>query len=251
MLFNEQRAAAAAAAANSSKGFKQAPRGGAEGKSQEDDDDISAGANLGVMQSSVDPIAWRAEVERVAPRLKGPAAGLGGVGTGGLGAKGEWRGHLDQTKTAEGTISKYLPASKDSLERLSGDLAELLEMVSIREKSINTSMKHLASDYQQSAEKQSELKQQLQSAQSRVTALSNELATVSEALDDIKGQMDERGSSMTDTSPLIRIKASLSSLRGEVKAMDLQLGVVGHAVMQYRVGRSACARQLLTLTTRR
>jgi hypothetical protein len=44
-----------------------------------------------------------------------------------------------------------------------------------------------------------------------------------------------QGSSMTDTSPLIKIKASLSALRSEVKVMDLHIGVVGHAVMQSKV----------------
>lgn len=69
-------------------------------------------------------------------------------------------------------------------------------------------------------------------AATRVTGLSNELGALNDALEDVKGALEDRGSSMTDTSPLIKIKAALSALRAEAKTMDLHIGVVGHAVMQ-------------------
>ena len=40
---------------------------------------------------------------------------------------------------------------------------------------------------------------------------------------------------MTDSSPLIRVKAALLALRAEGRGLELQLGVIGHAVMQSRV----------------
>lgn len=47
--------------------------------------------------------------------------------------------------------------------------------------------------------------------------------------------MDERGSSLADASPLIRIKAALTTVRADIKDIDVQLGVQGHAVMQGRL----------------
>ena len=40
----------------------------------------------------------------------------------------------------------------------------------------------------------------------QINTLTNELAAVSEELETVKARMDERGNSMTDTSPLIKIK---------------------------------------------
>ena len=40
---------------------------------------------------------------------------------------------------------------------------------------------------------------------------------------------------MTVSSPLIRVKAALLALRAEGRGLELQLGVIGHAVMQSRV----------------
>ena len=65
-----------------------------------------------------------------------------------------------------------------------------------------------------------------------ITKLTNELAEISEELDDIKSQMDSRGNSMTDTSPLILIKKELSRIKGEVKQMDLRIGAVEHTLLQ-------------------
>lgn len=39
-------------------------------------------------------------------------------------------------------------------------------------------------------------------------------------------QMDERGSSMTDAQPLVKIKQSLTRLKTDIREMDLRIGVV-------------------------
>jgi estrogen-related receptor beta like 1 len=43
--------------------------------------------------------------------------------------------------------------------------------------------------------------------------------------------MDERGTSMTDTSPLIKIKSALARLKDERKNMDVRIGVVTHTLV--------------------
>ncbi len=60
----------------------------------------------------------------------------------------------------------------------------------------------------------------------------NELATISDRVEEIKSQMDDRGASMTDTSPLVKIKQALQNLKSEVKELELRIGVVGHSLMQ-------------------
>jgi estrogen-related receptor beta like 1 len=44
--------------------------------------------------------------------------------------------------------------------------------------------------------------------------------------------MDDKGASMTDTSPLVKIKQALTNLKNEVKELELRIGVVGHSLMQ-------------------
>jgi estrogen-related receptor beta like 1 len=47
--------------------------------------------------------------------------------------------------------------------------------------------------------------------------------------------MADRGNSMTDTSPLVQIKQALKQIKLEVVTFDLQIGVVGHSLMQQKL----------------
>ena len=49
---------------------------------------------------------------------------------------------------------------------------------------------------------------------------------VTEELEGVKAEMDERGTSMTDAGPLVRIKQALTRLKGECTQMEVRIGVV-------------------------
>ena len=59
-----------------------------------------------------------------------------------------------------------------------------------------------------------------------VTSLARELAQISEELESVKAEMDQRGSSMTDAAPLVKIKQALTRLKAESTQMEIRLGVV-------------------------
>ena len=54
-----------------------------------------------------------------------------------------------------------------------------------------------------------------------VNRLTSELTALNESLEEIKGTMDTRGQSMTDTSPLQNIRRALSSMKKEIRTMEL------------------------------
>lgn len=65
-----------------------------------------------------------------------------------------------------------------------------------------------------------QLKQELKAVEgnyqglnTRVGSLSNELSVISERLEEIKDTMNDRGQSMTDTSPLVKIRAALQAVK--------------------------------------
>jgi estrogen-related receptor beta like 1 len=194
-----------------------------------------------MIEPTVDAQVWRAEVDRVAPKLAAAPSGLiagsskgGGGGVGGV-QKGEWRAHLEQSTHSNAIVASLLPTSKGSLERLSEDLSQLLEVVRGREKSINTTFKHLMVEHKACAEKTAESQLAVQAVQATVNKFSAELAAISDVLEEVKQNIEEKGNSVTDTSPLIKVKAALSSIRSECRSLDLQIGVVSHAVLQARI----------------
>ena len=49
---------------------------------------------------------------------------------------------------------------------------------------------------------------------------------MTEELEGVKAAMDEKGTSMTDAGPLVRIKQSLMRLKAESTQMEVRIGVV-------------------------
>jgi hypothetical protein len=213
-------------------------------------------ARLAIPPPAVDSVAWRAEVERAGARLRAPQrlgggssvplGALGGLrgsgGGGGSGAAsgsmlslGEWRGHLEGTQASARTVAALAQPAFASLRALTEELVEGMGSVSAREAGLNTAYSAQVKEYGACAEAAAALSATANNAQSRVTGLSAELAAVGEAAEEVKVAMEERGSTMADASPLIRIKAALSAMRSEIKDLDVQLGVLGHAVMQQRL----------------
>ena len=68
-----------------------------------------------------------------------------------------------------------------------------------------------------------------------VTERSRLLAQITDDIETAKSEMEERGSSMTDGSPLVNIRKSLARVKAEITAMDVRIGVVEHTLLQARL----------------
>jgi len=195
-----------------------------EAGEQKRDSEIESKQNS-ILEASQTPEfqqAWRAEVERVGPRLKQQLPVTGN----------EWRSHLDQTKKHDEAIQQLLPNCTKQLVQINSDLSQSLEKISSKEKLIAASFEHISKEFQQVQGRLVQVTSQYENTNETVERLSAELSTVSDSLEELKGNMDSRGNSMVDTSPLQKIRAALTKLKGEVKQMELQIGVVGHSLLQ-------------------
>ena len=97
-------------------------------------------------------------------------------------------------------------------------------------------------DYIATQEKLATVTTQHQASSDNVSNLTSELQSLSEQLSEIKEHMDNRGDTMTDTSPLVQIKKALQTVKEEIKTFELRIGVVGHTLMQAKL-RSAMNHQ--------
>ena len=69
----------------------------------------------------------------------------------------------------------------------------------------------------------------------RISKFTNELAEITEKLDELKDTVDSKDSGISDTSPLVRIKAALQQIKNEIHGFDLRTGVVSHSLLSERV----------------
>lgn len=86
-------------------------------------------------------------------------------------------------------------------------------------------------DFRKSQDHLAEVKEKYTQGSGGVTSLARELAQVSEELEAVKAEMDQRGTSMTDAAPLVKIKQALTKLKAESTQMEVRLGVVSDHVV--------------------
>ncbi|KAG2458182.1 IFT57 protein, partial [Polypterus senegalus] len=129
-------------------------------------------------------------------------------------------------------IESSLKDTKTYLNKLQDEISKTLEKVASREKYINNQVKDLIQEYRGAQSYLSEAKDRYQQVSGGVTERTRALAEISEDLEKIKQEMEEKGSSMSDGAPLVRIKQSLTKLKQEIVQMDIRIGVVEHTLLQ-------------------
>jgi len=192
-----------------------------EVKKHESDDD----ALCQVLQANVDPKEWLLEVERVAPKLKIVMPN----------DSKEWRTHLQQTRGYKQVIETQFPGAKAQLEKLSSNLASALERIRSKEAFINNQFDHRALDYRQQQEELAQVKTQYTELNEVVMSLQIELKSISEELETVKADMEERSTTVTDTAPIVKMKDAFKRLRADTRQLEVRIGVVSHTLMQAKL----------------
>ena len=65
-----------------------------------------------------------------------------------------------------------------------------------------------------------------------MTERSRLLSQIMDDIEAVKMEMEERGSSMTDGSPLVNIRRSLARVKSEITSMDVRIGVLEHTLIK-------------------
>ena len=80
--------------------------------------------------------------------------------------------------------------------------------------------------------------------------LSQELAEITDKIDEYKDMLESKDSGMNDTSPLVRIKAALQQIKAEIAGFDLRIGVVSHSLLTAKHAALKSTRQQQIRATR-
>lgn len=174
-----------------------------------------------VLKPKIDPSEWKLEVERVTPLLRVQISN----------DNKDWRIHLEQIKHHHATIIKLTKSTQDNLSILHKEIDSTLEKIVSREKYINTQFEAQTQEFRSLQESDSEYRQKHSQANLNVTGLTNELSHISEDLESVKTRMDDIGTGMTDSKPLVNLKQGYSRLKNELKQLDLRTGVVRHSLL--------------------
>lgn len=198
-------------------------------------DESTASVNLSAsyQRRKVDPVAWKAELERVGPKLRISFAALGK----------EWRAHMHQTQQHEQVLSTLLPSSREQLLSISTSTASALERVEQKEKFMNSQYSELGAQYRELQGKVRDATERFETSQSLVVDLTEELEGLDGKIDKVRTDHEVKGKEVTDTTPMMKLRESLKHLDAETRKMDLRMGIVGHTLLQSAMRAKTHARR--------
>lgn len=181
--------------------------------------------DTGIIESSIAPEEWLMEVERVAHKLKINQN---------TDAK-EWRSHLEQTKKYAEQVQKGLPDMRYKLEKISDEVTKALDNIQKKENLLNKTFTGMAGDYKSQAEHTKGLTETYTKLNQSVQDLEAQYYEINEKLNSIQSRMDEHGKSLSDTSPLVKIKKAITQVKNDIRTIDIRIGVVSNTLMQSKL----------------
>ncbi|CAL1682860.1 unnamed protein product [Lasius platythorax] len=178
-----------------------------------------------ILQSNTNRDEWQLELEKVLPRLKVT------VRT----DSRDWRAHLEQMKQLRANIATDLSGTKANLNKIYTNIGNTLDKIKTRETYLNKQLEPSLTEYRSLQERLSKVKEQYRDVSGGVTERTRVLNKLMEELEHVKREMDERGSSMTDGTPLINIKKTITKMKNEISEMNIRIGVLEYSLMCARV----------------
>ncbi|XP_011872276.1 PREDICTED: intraflagellar transport protein 57 homolog [Vollenhovia emeryi] len=143
----------------------------------------------------------------------------------------DWRAHPEQMKQLCGNITTNLSGTKTHLSKISTDTGNTFDKIKTY---LNRQLEPSLTEYRSLQEDLSKIKEQYRDVSGSVTERTRALNKLMEELEDhMKREMDERGSSMTEGTPLINIKKTITRMRNEIAEMNIEIriGVLEYSLM--------------------
>ena len=179
-----------------------------------------------IIQSNVSKEKWQIEVEKVAHKLKINPNITDGK---------EWRSHLEQTKKYAENVKNSLPEVRGKLERLQDEASKSLEKIGRKEGVLTRSFQGMTGDYRAHSEHLREIQTQFSTVSKNVEQLEQELTEINEKLEGYERKIDDTGKNFSDNTPLQNIKKSITTVKNDIKAIDIRIGVVSNTLLQLKL----------------
>ncbi|OHS93873.1 huntingtin-interacting protein [Tritrichomonas foetus] len=190
----------------------------------DDDDEITNINDVGVEGGAkvIDSLELKAEAERVAARLqiRIPAA------------KSDWRSHFQQMSQHQTRINEIMGQLTPILSKVGADVTRAIQAIQTREKTLNSRFETSVSEYASRASSLATVEARHRARVAEVNALQTELNSVIEKLSSTKETLDEKQKEVSDNSPLMKMKQAITSLKENIKALELRSSILQRSLTQ-------------------
>ena len=165
---------------------------------------------------------WYEEVDRVSPLLEVDFESIRNKTN---------EGNHSIMQNANAFISDY-ETSKHLLVRLKEESETKLEQMNSNEAAVQTIFDKLIRDYTIVDKQVSLLEEERENVLKDYEKSKADSKQLSAKLQKLNAAVEEKGNSITDTSQIMKLKATLQQMKTEIRKQDFELGVLQHTLLQ-------------------
>ncbi len=191
---------------------------------------VRSQADRELIVSNTKPEQWALHLESMLPKLQVKLEST----------SKEWRARLDQCNQHKAYLAAGLPDTVGLLDKLGKTMKQATERLKTREQHINAEFAAgIGSQVKESRLLLQRLRQEHARLTTSVTDLNEQFTTQSAKVAELRAQMTDRNSTMTDVTPLRKLQASLQQVKKDVDGMELQIGVLSQMLLHAHAKASA------------
>ena len=179
------------------------------------DDENEHKTTMSVMETTISSKAWKLELETVSHLLEDRY--ITGIN--------EWVTHLKKSKHHGKALREIWPDAKAKLNKYSNKLSSYLQRISVKENHLNREFADLSDEYQAKYIKLQELTKEYNDSIAEISTLTGNVQEMEEKIADVKIEMENRNNTMTDMTPIRRLRETHNQLKSELIDLDLRIGV--------------------------
>ncbi|XP_014251346.1 intraflagellar transport protein 57 homolog [Cimex lectularius] len=178
-----------------------------------------------IIEGNVSSEAWNLELERVLPLLKVSIKSN----------SGDWRSHLETMKHHQNGLKEISSFVTTQLNKLSVDVDDVMQKITKREKLINSQFELILTQYRALQDELASVNEKYRDVNVGVVERQKMLNQYTDSLEAVKQEMDERGATMSDGSPLVHIKKAIKDIKKEISDMDINIAVAEHIIVESKL----------------
>ncbi|KAK9512571.1 hypothetical protein O3M35_000967 [Rhynocoris fuscipes] len=186
---------------------------------------LESSRNNEIIEANVTSEAWKIELERVTPLLKVSIKS----------ASGDWRSHLEAMKNHQSGLNDVSSFVSTQLNKLEADIDSVMHKINKREKLINNQFDSLLAQHRALQEELAAVNEKYREVNVGVVERQKILSQLSDNLESVKQEMEERGATMSDGSPLVHIKKAIKDIKKEISEMDITIAVAEHMIVESKL----------------
>ncbi|GIL47112.1 hypothetical protein Vafri_4022 [Volvox africanus] len=175
-------------------------------------------AATAVSITQVDPVAWRQELERLAPQL-------GRIKISAEAAAGDWSHRWQQIKDLLAALAATAPDANASLGRLRAAVSRDLERIETTERRLNDNTASLMEQYAASRRRMEDMQRARQQHDELLEIGHSALAQLTERIEEVQQAIQDKTDGLDGSRQVKLIHDAMRTMHKEMRRMDVCIGV--------------------------